>query len=88
MCVSYVYNDGQCVVHSVVGTPRDTVEWSGDRWQMSRDDWKEEFFFFFAMSSRGPVQVSIVGPSQEDSQPLILNPLAARIRWQAPIYRS
>lgn len=45
-------------------------------------------FFFFAMGSRGPVQVSIVGPSQEDSQPLILNPLAARIRWQAPIYRS
>ncbi|KOX67506.1 hypothetical protein WN51_08934 [Melipona quadrifasciata] len=42
---------------------------------------------FFAMGSRGPVQVSIVGPSQ-DSQPLILNPLAARIRWQAPIYRS
>lgn len=47
------------------------------------------FFSFFAMGSRGPVQVSIVGPSQEeDSQPLILNPLAARIRWQAPIYRS
>lgn len=42
--------------------------------------------FFFAMGSRGPVQVSIVGPSQ-DSQPLILNPLAARIRCQAPIYR-
>lgn len=86
MCVSYVHNDGQWSI--MRGTPRDTVEWSGDRWQMSRDDWKEEFFFFFAMGSRGPVQVSIVGPSQEDSQPLILNPLATRIRWQAPIYRS
>lgn len=61
MCVSYVHNDGQWSI--MRGTPRDTVEWSGDRWQMSRDDWKEEFFFFFAMGSRGPVQVSIVGPS-------------------------
>lgn len=45
MCVSYVHNDGQWSI--MRGTPRDTVEWSGDRWQMSRDDWKEEFFFFF-----------------------------------------
>lgn len=44
------------------------------------------FFFFFSKNSRGPVQVSIVGPSY-DSQPLILNPLAARIRLQTPIYR-
>ncbi|CAK9796990.1 hypothetical protein ANTQUA_LOCUS983 [Anthophora quadrimaculata] len=51
-------------------------------------------FSYNTISFRSPLhppapekQVSIVGPSQ-DSQPLILNPLAARIRWQAPIYRS
>lgn len=36
-------------------------------------------FFFFAQLSLGTAQVSIVGPSN-NSQPLILNPLAARIR--------
>lgn len=35
--------------------------------------------FFFAQLSLGTAQVSIVGPSN-NSQPLILNPLAARIR--------
>lgn len=43
-------------------------------------------FFSWAQLSLGASQVSIVGPSN-NSQPLILNPLVARIRRQTPIYR-
>jgi hypothetical protein len=46
----------------------------------------EKGLFFCVQLFLGTAQVSIMGPSN-NPQPLILNPLAARIRRQAPIYR-
>lgn len=83
--ITYIIHTRKLIHHDAWSNS--CLQCDGHRWQMSKRNEKGLFFFLRAfLLSLSASQVSIVGPSN-NPQPLILNPLAARIRRQAPIYR-